>query len=310
MNDFPVNNSASQPALNKPLGEILIEAGLISLYQIEIALKEQIQEQELLIGQILAQHTWIEQTTADFFVEKWPILLQANKKKPLVYYFREAGLLSDRQIRTLVEEQKERQQKIRFHRLAVEKGWIKQATVDFFLANLFNIDSSKRVSFNKPYEILKNYIKGETNFQRTDLSQVPLMNVTLKKVNFQGSNLREADLSSSNLSNSNLKQANLTNSNLRKAVLSDVNFEQACLFQANLSEAHLERADFHGANLQEADLRDAYLFHACFTAADMRGVKFSEEYTYEVYYNDATCFDSSFDPNQAGWKRIFKPYSP
>ena len=55
--------------VEKPLGEILVEAGLVSLAQIEIALQEQSQS-NLKIGEILALHGWIKQETADFFCRK------------------------------------------------------------------------------------------------------------------------------------------------------------------------------------------------------------------------------------------------
>ena len=63
----------------QPLGEILVEAGLVTLAQIEFALQEQI-ENNLKIGKILAKHNWIKQKTADFFVEKWFKLLKEEKK--------------------------------------------------------------------------------------------------------------------------------------------------------------------------------------------------------------------------------------
>ncbi|MGD1921869.1 MAG: hypothetical protein ACFCAD_25055 [Pleurocapsa sp.] len=73
-NELPI----SQPS--KPLGEILIEAGLISVSQLEIALQQQQQNDSRRVGEILASHNWIQQKTADFFVEKWSILIQQKQK--------------------------------------------------------------------------------------------------------------------------------------------------------------------------------------------------------------------------------------
>ena len=290
--------------LDKPLGEILVEAGLVSLAQIEIALQEQSQS-NLKIGEILALHGWIKQETADFFVEKWAKLLETNKKQPLVYYFKEAALLDDQQIATLLKEQKTQQQKqgkkIRFHNLAVERGYLKQITVDYFLASLFNIYSSGVFSFTKPYEILRSYTNGETNFKRTKLSSAPLMGISLKKVVLDESNLKAANLTSCNLSHSSMVQVNLALANLNKAVLTEVNLEGACLNKANLREAHLEKVNFQKASLQNADLSDAYLLNTCFAAADLQGAQLPSEYPYEVYYDSETCFDDDFDPITAGW---------
>ena len=234
----------------KPLGEILIESGLISANQLEFALQQQKQEPGRRIGEILASHTWIEQKTADFFAEEWYKLIAEKQKKPLVYYFRRSGLLDEKQIATLLREQKQQEKPTRFHRLVVERGYLKQLTVDFFLTNIFKIYHSNVFSFAKPYEILSRYNKGESNFRRTDLRNAPLMGVSLKNIQLDGSNLREANLSSSNLSNSSLIQTNLALASFIKAILTKVNFERANLCQTNLREAHLKEANFTQANLQ------------------------------------------------------------
>ncbi len=300
MNNTKDQNLLFSSNFNKPLGEILVEAGLVSLAQIEIALHEQMQT-NLKIGEILALHGWIKQETADFFVEKWPKLREHEQKQPLVYYFKEAALLNEQQIATLLKEQKKQQKKIRFHNLAVEKGYLKRITVDYFVASLFNIYSSEIFSFTKPYEILRSYTNGETNFQRTQLSSAPLMGISLKKVVLDESNLKGADLKGCNLSHSSMIQVNLALANLNKAVLTEVNLEGACLNQASLREAHLEKVNFQKASLQGADLSDAYLLHTCFAAADLKGAQLPSEYPYEVYYDSQTCFDDNFNPVSAGW---------
>jgi uncharacterized protein YjbI with pentapeptide repeats len=286
---------------NQPLGEILVEAGLVSLAQIEIALQEQL-ETELKIGEILANKNLIKQKTADFFVEKWPRLLQSEEKKPLVYYFRKAGLLDKNQINKIIAKQQASFSSKRFHRLAVEDGYLNQTTVDFFLAKLFKLKTNNNISVAQPYEILRRYIKGERNFSQTNLMKALLIDISLKEIQLDRSNLQEANLSRINLSYSSLIKVNLSLANLAKANLMSVNFENALLNLANLQESNLEQANFTAASLQDVDLTEAYLFHTFFGSADLRGAKLASEYPYEVYYDEKTIFDNSFDPQQAGWK--------
>lgn len=288
----------------RPLGEILIEAGLIDASQLEFALQTQASS-NLRIGEILASHNWIKQQTADFFAENWHQLLDQPQKKPLIYYFRQAGLLNEQQIAILIYEQQQQTKPTRFHRLAVKKRYIKQITVDFFLANIFNIYNNNNVfSFAKPYEILSRYNKGEINFRRSQLIKAPLVGVSLKGIYLDGSNLREANLSSSNLSDSSLIQSNLYSVNLVKAILTKVNFKRANLSQADLREAHLAEANFTKANLQQADLRDAHLMNTVFAGTDLRDAKLPTEYSYDVFYDSKTAFDPQFEPQQAGWKKL------
>ncbi len=124
----------------KPLGAILRQAGLVSSARIETALQEQTQYQDMKIGEILALRGWIKQETADFFVQKWPTLVtqqRKQRKQPLGYYLKEAALLDEDQISTLISEQQQKSPWIRFGALAVFKGWLKLTTVDFFLEYLF-----------------------------------------------------------------------------------------------------------------------------------------------------------------------------
>ncbi|MCC0176107.1 hypothetical protein I4641_03820 [Waterburya agarophytonicola K14] len=126
----------------KPLGEILQEADLISPFQLETALSNQIQYPDLRIGEILAKSGSIKPETADFFVRDWSKVLMEQEKNAIGYYFERAGILNQEQIEVILEEQ--RSTGVRFGTVAVFQGFIKSTTLDFFLANLFpqEIDKS------------------------------------------------------------------------------------------------------------------------------------------------------------------------
>ncbi|MGK7895930.1 MAG: pentapeptide repeat-containing protein [Xenococcus sp. (in: cyanobacteria)] len=295
------NNNLPNPQLKKPLGAILLEAGLVSNSQIEISLAEQKQNNQK-IGKILAYHGWINQKTADFFVEKWSIFLRKTQRRPLAFYLFAAGLLDHEQLSFLKHQQKKINSEARLHTLAVEHGYITQVTVNFFLKYLYNLDQLQNISVTDLYEVIKNYINGEIDFQRLELCQASLNGVKLDKILLDNSILIQASLNNSNLSCSSLIGVNLTLADLELANLSYVNFKQAYLIEANLRRSNLEQAYFQGANLQEADLRGANLLNASFAGADLRGAKFSPAYSYNVYYDKQTVFDANFNPIKAGWK--------
>ena len=302
MDDFIALNSTDKSVIHKPLGELLCEAGLISAQQIEIALKEQINDPQIRIGEIFAAKDWIKQETADFFVEKWSVLLHQTEKQPLAYYFQEAGLLDKHQIETIIHEQKHSQKKTRFHRLVLQKGWLSKQTVNFFIFYLIAKQKSPPLTVTSPYKLLKNYIDGETDFQRADLRQIQLNHVTLKGVNLNSSNLAKAQLKQANLNYSTLKRANLSNANLEKALLKEVNFESACLNEVNLTDAHLEGSNFTGADLRGADLRGAYSVNVAFQGANLKQAKLHGVNFHGATYDRQTSFDPGVDPVQAGMK--------
>jgi hypothetical protein len=133
------NNSPNLDTREKKMiGEILQEAGLISSAQLEIALADQSNFVKLKIGEILVLRGWLKQQTVDFLVESFleRELTNSQKNYPIGQYFKQAGLLSEIQINTIIQQQK--QLGIKFCQLAVMKGFLNQQTADFFLKNLSN----------------------------------------------------------------------------------------------------------------------------------------------------------------------------
>lgn len=125
----------------KPLGKILQEADLISPFQLESALSNQVQYPDLRIGEILAQDGLIKPETADFFVHDWLKVVMEAEKNALGYYLQQAAILNQEQIETVLAEQ--RSTGVRFGTVAVFQGFIKSTTLDFFLANLFPEEMSQ-----------------------------------------------------------------------------------------------------------------------------------------------------------------------
>ncbi len=120
---------------HKLIGETLLEADLVSAYQIQVALQDQMYNPYMLLGEILAIRGWIQEETADFFAIDWPNLLKQNSRKPLGWYLQQAGLLEEKDINRILEEQKS--QEVRFGAIAVMYGYLKKTTLDFFLRYLF-----------------------------------------------------------------------------------------------------------------------------------------------------------------------------
>lgn len=119
----------------KPIGELLTEAGLITKPQLEVALRDQIYNDNMLLGEILALRGWIEQDTADFFVQEWFRLINRRVERPIGFYLNKAGLLSETDIQKILAEQ--RKYSLRFGDTAVQKGLLKPSTVEFFLKHLY-----------------------------------------------------------------------------------------------------------------------------------------------------------------------------
>jgi hypothetical protein len=132
----------------KPLGALLMEANLVSPYQVQMALQEQKKYLSLRLGEILTLHGWLKKETADFFAEKWFKLLQQDHKLPLEYYLQEAGLLTSNQIKFILEEKV--RLGIKFCSIAVLNGWLNEKTLQFFINHLAPEDRKESIFPNPP----------------------------------------------------------------------------------------------------------------------------------------------------------------
>ena len=133
--NFPINTPDLLKQKSKRLGTILREADLVSISQLDLALKDQANFPDLRIGEILAMRGWIKAETADFFVQNWSQILQNSTRQPLGQYLIQSAILKPEELEKILEEQK--QTGIRFGTIAVMQGLLKSTTLDFFLMYLF-----------------------------------------------------------------------------------------------------------------------------------------------------------------------------
>ena len=145
----------------KRIGMILLEADLVSPGQIEVALYDKVHSSHLRLGEILALRGWIQPETADFFAQDWQNLIRQKSRQPLGWYLQQAALLNEREINTILEEQK--YTGIRFGSSAVLRGMLKSTTLDFFLMHLFP-QEVQTSSFQYTHSLVKNKPKDLETF--------------------------------------------------------------------------------------------------------------------------------------------------
>ena len=149
-----------------PIGLQLQHAGLISDEQLRQALELQAQYTEMKLGEILVLHEGLRIKTIDFFVDKWQEMVQEGQLYPIGHYLKQAYLLTDKQVEIILQEQKVNQQK--FGQLAVEKGWLEQETVDFFIDNL-SFKIPQLMSLNELEEYDRNSLHLEKKYANYSL---------------------------------------------------------------------------------------------------------------------------------------------
>lgn len=142
---------------NVLLGELLQKAGLITSGEIEVALEDQKYHNDLKLGEILATRGWVKQQTADFFASQWQSMITEVKRGEAKYRLGEclnkAGLITRAQVQEILELQKITNKC--FGEIAVEKGYIKQITLDLFIENLCAYDHH----LNQTVEVFLNSAK-------------------------------------------------------------------------------------------------------------------------------------------------------
>lgn len=157
-------------------------------------------------------------------------------------------------------------------------------------------------SYLNEIDDFRNWVSEEAMFRtvgnikrlnKNHVTEMNLVNCTLRNINLNYSNLtysnlNSADISSSlliniKLNNCRLNQSNFENCNLNHAELvgayaTGANFKHCYLIKSNFEKAYLIKTDFENAFLIEANLKDTIVTDANFNntslyKADLRGAK-------------------------------------
>lgn len=121
---------------DRRLGRYLVEAGLLTPLQLEMALSEQ-KLTGLRLGEFIVRQRWLKQQTVEFWMEK---LLRRDRAaiqtddKRLGHYLVEAGLLTQAQVEKALSEQKGTG--LRLGEFIVKKGWLKEETIEFLVKEI------------------------------------------------------------------------------------------------------------------------------------------------------------------------------
>lgn len=119
------------------LGELLHQAGLISLPQLQTVLIDKKHFPRKRLGNLLVSRGWVKPKTVDFFAEQWPSCLNKIQKAKIGSYLKQADLLNEEQIYDILIKQKTLDFNLKFGETAVLQGYLKPKTVEFFLKHLF-----------------------------------------------------------------------------------------------------------------------------------------------------------------------------
>jgi hypothetical protein len=136
--------SEAEVKINKKLGELLLDKGIISKSQLDVALKKQIREKDKYLGQILME-MGVPQDKIN------QILLYSNKRKRIGQILIDLGVITAEELEKVLEKQKQLKEKNIYKPLGillVETGY---TTYPIYLKAL-----SKH--FNMPIESLTSFV--------------------------------------------------------------------------------------------------------------------------------------------------------
>ena len=153
-------------------------------------------------------------------------------------------------------------------------------------------------------ELQHRYQSGERDFRNLQLRRVDLHNMDFAGADFSGADFTEANLRNSNFQGCKFIGAFFNDADLSSATLSQANLQKATLIKAyllkcDLQAPHLESALCTNAFFTRANLQQANLNGTLLTGANLTGAKLQD-----ARYNRKTRFDSTFNIEKAGLKKV------
>ncbi|MBV5259627.1 hypothetical protein FLX56_14500 [Synechococcus moorigangaii CMS01] len=131
--------------------QTLIQAGLLSETQAQVARHDLELHPEMSLGEILALRGWASEETIDFFELLWQMRHTQPERKNIGQYLLEARLITEEQLEDILTSQRHDAwgRSLRFGEIAVLKGYVKSNTIHFFIEHLFpdQLHSANRTPF-------------------------------------------------------------------------------------------------------------------------------------------------------------------
>ncbi|UZQ56116.1 hypothetical protein OOK60_08705 [Trichothermofontia sichuanensis B231] len=123
---------ALKAKLNRqPLGAWLVEAGLLTPYQVKVALVDQQYEPRYRFGEVLLSRAWIKVTTLEFFLHLERAFTPEFHRLKLGQRLQVAGLVGETEIQAAIAQQQQQRQ-LRLGQILCRQGLIQPKTADFF----------------------------------------------------------------------------------------------------------------------------------------------------------------------------------
>ncbi len=130
----------SEQQRHEVLADLLVEAGLISLAQLQMA-RATMKERACLLGEVLVQEKFLSSQTLEFMDQIDTITLPLGAgKPPLGEYLKAAGLVTEEQMNAALQMQK--RNRIYFGLNLVKEKILSEATLDFFMKRYQHLDRS------------------------------------------------------------------------------------------------------------------------------------------------------------------------
>ncbi|MEB3224577.1 MAG: hypothetical protein VKJ86_02100 [Synechococcus sp.] len=117
----------------------LIQAGLLTEVQAQVARHDLQVHPEMSLGDVLSLRGWAAEETIDFFELLWELRHSQPERSKIGQYLLEAHLITQEQLEDILQSQKHDTwgRSLRFGEIAVLKGYVKPNTMRFFVEHLF-----------------------------------------------------------------------------------------------------------------------------------------------------------------------------
>jgi hypothetical protein len=170
---------------------------------------------------------------------------------------------------TWLTERREKNYKIQSYLNEIDdfRNWVSEEAMFRTVGNIKRLNKNLITEMNLVDCTLRNVNLNYSNLDKSNLNSADISSSTLISVKmndcrmnqaiFENSNLNHAELKGAYATGANFKHCYLIKSNFEKAYLIKTDFENAFLIEANLKDTIVSDANFKNASLYKADLTGA-----------------------------------------------------